>query len=195
MIRERRKRLRRFALFCTALCLLMGLGLAETQISMTADDWTWEEDGVSAFHGSILADRDVTDAELSLEISTRLEDSGEIQFISVGGKQLKIRKRGPSTNADLIAGEALNFEGEWILPSDTDTGLAYAEIRLKVTDAEGKSLGEGTLEVGSQAEENSLEEASPVKRAERLTMWLAIGCACVWALAIFRHLMLNRKKN
>lgn len=183
------------SLCCMILCLAGNPALADTAIEMHADEWTWEENGISSFHGSILPDQSLEDAVLRLSVETRLEDSGEAIFTSVNEKQIKIRKRGPETTASLEAGTALPFEGEWNLPAETDGGLGYAAIRLTVEDAEGRKIAEGLLEAGSQEAAEALEEATPLSRMNRMIRVLAIGCGVVWLAAFVRGGILRRKRE
>ncbi|MBQ9251812.1 MAG: hypothetical protein IJ188_04165 [Clostridia bacterium] len=186
---------RKFALWCTLLCLFSATAFADFQIDIIPDEWTWEESGISAFHGQLTADQDLSDATLRLKVETRLEDSGEIQFLSIDGKQLKIRKRGPETVADLSKDTPLTFEGEWNLPENTDAGIAWAAIRLQVEDQEGQLLAETTLEIGDRTVEAELENSSPLKKADRIILILSVCAAAFWALAIIRYGILNRKKK
>jgi len=186
---------RRTLMACLCLCCILTLAPArgEIQVEIAADDWSWEEGSVATFYGSVLSDQDVKDAVMTLSAETRLEDSGEVLFTAVNEKKLKIRKRSAEISEDLKSGEAWTFEGEWALPGDTGEGLAWASIRLTVRDADGKELVTGILEEGSRAEDENAASASPVRRADRIILVLALACAFVWMLAVGRYLLLNRK--
>lgn len=182
------------AALCLLLCLAAAAAAAEIAVTMEADEWTWEAGGVSSFHGTIDTGGElIPGASMTLTVQTRLEDSGRAVFLRLCGKKMKIRNRSETAVADLSANpEENSFEAEWYLPESTEEGIAAAKVTLTVTDAEGKPLAEGTMQVGSEAEEEAKIGVSPVKRADQLMIFLGIGCVLFWGLAIGRALMIRK---
>ena len=197
MTRRRKENGRRTALGCAALvcamlCWICAGALGEIQVEIIPDEWAWEAGSVATFHGTVTSGENLAGADLSLTVETRLEDSGEALFTAVNGKKLKIRKRASRVTEDLTAGVPLEFEAEWMIPEDTDSGLARAVVTLKVLDSEGKEKGAGTLEQGSRSEDAAREAASPVRKAEKALRILLIAAGVVWAVAILRYLWIKK---
>ncbi len=185
-----------FAFWCMLLLFLLigGWALADTAIEIQADEWTWDANGRCSFQGSILPDRDLKDAVLTVSVETRLEDSGTVQFTSMNGKKLKIRKRSAQAETDFTAGIPVPFEGEWFLPSDTEDGIAWARITLQAADKEGNTLAVKQTEIGNRDQDLVLQGSSPAEKTEKMTLLFAVAAGIVWILAIARNLIL-RKKN
>ena len=193
-LHEMRYRLGGFALVWMLLCTIFFSAAAETRIEMTpGEDWSWEAGTISSFSGTVLPDQDIKDATLTLRVETKLESSGEAVFTVVDGKKLKIRKRAATVTEDLSAGREIAFEAEWNLPEEMEESIAHALIHLEIQDGDGNVIASSAMEAGSR-EEESKTAASPVQKADQLILYLAIACAVVWALAVARHLILNRKK-
>ena len=186
---------KRFLLMMTVflICVIRISAYGDLQIEMEPDEWTWEAGETAFFHGSIVPDQNFPDAVLELTADTRLGDAGELQFLSVNGKNIKIRKRAPTVTTDLTAGEETTFTAGWILPSEADGTLKRADICLQISDAEGHIIGEGKLTAGSPEENTALLESSPVRSADRLILFLAILCAVVWISAVGRYEFLKRR--
>ena len=194
-LRDLLKKMCGILILCCCCCMALSQAHADLLIEMTSDEWTWEEMGVSTFHGSIRSDQDLSGAVLTLTAETRLEDSGQAVFTVFDGKKLKIRKQGPELTEDLPAGKQISFEGEWELPENTGEGLAWATIRLSVKNAEGQEVGAGFLEAGSREQDSSVASASPTHRADQLILVLIIASAAAWLLAFTRHLLVNRTRE
>ena len=184
---------RRLAAICLAACLVFGCASGEVKMEMTADEWSWEEGDASFFHGSIRTDEPIEEVTLRLSVKTRLKESGTIQFTSLKGKKLKTKQRSETVTADLGTDAPTEFMGQWFLPEELDTELAYAAISLQALDRNGKEIASGTLEVGSRNAEDAAIENSPVATAERVIKTLALLAAALWLMAVARHLTLNRK--
>ena len=195
MSHRRQELVRIIRVWCMLLCFIPAVCLGDTEIEMTADEWTWNANEVASFHGSIVTDQDAADAVLTLRAETSLEDSGEVIFTSVNGKKLKIRKRGPEITEDLQAGSEFLFEGEWNLPADTGGGIARAVITLTIQDAEGNTIAEGRMEEGSLAAEEAIQGASPAKKADQLILILLLAGLLVWLAAVSRYLVLNLRRG
>ena len=183
------------AALCTMalLCLMAASALGETKIVMNAsEDWTWERGGSSAITGSITPDQDLAEAKLTLEAEISAENPGQVLFMSVGGKKVKIRKRAPTVEADLTAGQETAFEAEWTVPEELENDIAHAVFRLRVEDSSGKEIAASTLEVGSLETESLVVGSSPVQIAEKLILWMGVAAAALWALAVLRFLILRR---
>jgi len=177
-------------LMCIML-LFMGVcgAICEPSFEILADEWTWEAGGVCRFHGEILSDQDIPDAELELEIKTRLQDSGTVSFTEMNGKRIKIRKQGPVQKADLQKGQALPFEGQWILPDEMEQEISFAEIELSVRDGAGNDLGKGRLQMGtSEGNTGLMQEIT----ADRMALLLLAAGMILWLTALGRHVMLNK---
>ncbi len=176
------------------LCLTETAALGEIHIQLEPVAWTWEEKMNSTFQGSILTDgEEIKDAKLLLEIKTRLDDSGIVQFTHLNGQKLKIRKRGPAVEADLSgAQEGTTFAAEWLVPSSAQGSVSHAVVTLTVQDSDGNVLQTGTMEMGSGASEEIIAKYSPLGRVNQLMFWLPIACAVVWLLAIGRFLLIKR---
>lgn len=183
------------AILILLLCLVVFSALSETKIELLAGQWTWEAGGTSSLNGVIVSDLDLTDAVLTLDVKTRLENSGEVVFTSLNGKKVKIRKQAPSIESDLVKGTETPFEAEWTLPEDIDGGIGWAVISLKVTDSEGIEIASASLEVGSRAEEEALIESSPDRVSRKVLTGLLIAAAVVWILAFTRSIILNRNRK
>ena len=181
------------AFLCYLLCLLFCGALADTSIDIQPGEWTWEANGRSVFQGTIVPDQDVKNAVLTISVETRLDDSGAIQFTAVNEKRLKIRKKGPTTETDLFAGTPLSFEGEWLLPAETEEGLAWAQITIQVSDAKGNVIADKKAEVGSREEDRALLGSSPSEKLERLTLLLSVAGIIVWILAVSRYMVVRKK--
>ena len=166
---------------CGAIC--------EPSFEILADEWTWEAGGVCRFHGEILSDQDIPDAEVELEIKTRLQDSGSISFTELNGKRIKIRKQGPTQKADLQKGISLPFEGQWILPDELEQEISFAEIELSVRDSTGNTLGKGRMQMGTpEGNAGLLQEIT----ADRMALLLLMAGIILWLAALGRHAMLNK---
>ena len=165
------------------------------KVELAADDWTWEANGVSSFHGTVRSEEDLPEVRMTLSVGNRLEDPGAVQFISLNGKTLKLRKRAPEADAALKAGEDFVFEGEWYVPENTDGGISQASILLRVLSEDGTELGSGLLEMGSQEDETARINADPERRADMLVWTLAAASALVWAFALIRHAVLNSRNR
>ena len=181
-------------LLCICLC---AAAAAEIQIKMEAGEWTWDAGGTAAFHGTITTDgEDIPGAVMELSIETRMEDSGEAVFSNLNGKNIKVKKRDARMEMDIAGGNAENtFEGEWYLPAEGTEGLAYATIRLSITDAAGQKIGQAEMSVGEQREAMAPAATGPVEKVILLRNSLLIAAGAVWLLAIGRHAILNRKKK
>ena len=184
-----------FAFLCVLLCTLFGYSYAEIQVSIQEKEWTWNENDINSFQGTIITDHNIPNAVLTLSVKTRLEDSGEILFTSTNGKKLKIRKRGPSTEADLSSGEEFSFEGEWDLPSNTKEGIAWAEITLKIDNSDGQEESVKKIEFGNLDNDQALKGSSLSDKVNHLIIFFLIACICIWLLAIARYLILKKKKK
>lgn len=178
---------------CLAICMLFSSALGEIKMSLAADDWSWEEGSASFFHGTIQADHSVSGATLCLSVNTRLTDSGSVVFTSLNGKKLKTKQRNASVQADLSQNEELEFAGQWFLPEEMDTELAYAVVRLQMLDADGKEICSETLEAGSKAADDSIVAKSPVTKAVRAIRLLVILAAVLWMAAIGRYMILKAR--
>ena len=175
------------------LTLTGALALAETGVELTAEeDWTWELNGVSGFHGTLHPQEDVTGAHLSLSVECGSSDPGEMLFTGLDGERLKIRKQAPEADADLKAGVDFPVEGVWNLPAEAEAPLRWARIRLTVQDAEGREIGRGELEMGERGAADALGAGTPEKTADLILICMLICSAICWGAAVFRHVRLNR---
>ena len=181
-------------MFCAFLiCFIRNSACGELQIEMEADEWTWEPGETAFFHGSFVPDASCSGVSLALSADTRLGDAGELQFLSVNGKNLKIRNRAPNITADLTAGEETDFTAAWILPTESEGRLSWAEIHLVISDADGNRIGEGRMTAGTPEENTAILTSSPVQSADRLMLLLAVLCAVVWGAAVGRNIILRKR--
>ncbi len=185
------------AVCCCLLTALLWAALAvgETAVTIEAGEWTWEPGGVSTFSGTVIPDRDLPEALLKLSVETKGENVRGITFLTLNGKKVKLRKRGPEATVEMKSGTPFSFEGQWTIPEETDSGLVYAEITLTVLDEQGEEAGRGILKIGSAEAENRMLEQTLTGRTDRLILILSAACAAVWVLAVGRHMILNRKKG
>ena len=191
------KKMLTLLLICCLLLVWLWTGPArsETSVTLEAGEWTWEAGGISAFSGTIIPDGDLPAAVLKLKAEAMDEDAGTVYFLTLDGKNVKIRRRGPEATVALTAGTPFSFEGQWVLPDETDGSLVYARITLTVENEQGEEIGRGILEMGSRETEKKLLEQTLTGRMNRLIRILTAACAAVWLLAAGRSLILNRKKG
>ena len=176
----------------TLAVLLCCTARGESNLTIEADDWSWEEGMTTTFQGEITVAEDVPDAELTLSVETRLEDSGEVVFTEVNGTRLKIRKRSATVDAELKAGEAFPFTAEWTAPEEIDGEIAWAAVHLTVKDGADREIASMQAEIGSRAQDAAVG-VTPAGRVGQATLILAILCAAVWTAAILRNLVLRKK--
>ena len=178
---------------CLVICMLFSSAQGETKVDLAADEWSWEEGSASFFHGTIQADQSFSGATLCLSVNSRLADSGTAVFTSLNGKKLKTKQRNASLQVELSPDEKLEFTGQWNLPEEMETDLAYAVVRLQVLDENGKEVCSGILEAGSKTADDSLVANSPVTRAEKVLRLLAILAAVFWMAALGRYMILKAR--
>ena len=85
-----------FALVYLIMITMIGMdsAIGETVIEINAaGEWVWDANGINTFEGKIIPEEDVSGGKITLNVSTRLEFSGEILFTSADGKKLKTKKR------------------------------------------------------------------------------------------------------
>ncbi len=193
MLLESCRRQFRILAACIMLCVFSFPACGAASILIAADEWTWDEGGIASFHGSITTEKDAAEAYLFLWPETRLEDSGEVLFTGVNGKKLKVRKRASGITQDLKAGIPLEFEAEWHLPEENDSGLARAVIHLSVSDKNGSVIASGELEMGSMEDERAMISETPEYITDVIVFSLAAAAGFCWIAAAFRHFLLNRK--
>ena len=181
---------------CCAVFLLMaallGAASGEAHLLIEPDEWSWEENAICTFSGVITVNETVPDARLTLSVETRLEESGEAVFTEVAGKRLKIRKRSSETTADLDAGAECPFLAQWTVPADTDGGIAWASVKLTVSDSEGKEIATMSAEIGSRQQ----DAAAGIKMTDQVNILMVILTAAsllVWLGAILRDRLLRVK--
>ncbi len=184
------------AAFIWMICC-MTAALAEVEIRMDPTEWTWDAGEPATFTGVILTDGDdLSDAVLQLRAETRLEDSGRIYFSNVNGHKIKAKKRSDTEQVNLSGHQAENtFVAEWYPPEQNGEPLSYVKITLTVQDGNGNELKTAELQVGDAAEENEAVQASPVQQIRSLIMMLLISGCVVWALALLRFGLVNRKST
>ena len=186
---------KRFLECCAAFLLitaLLGAASGEAHLLIEPDEWSWEENAICTFSGMITVDETVSDARLSLSVETRLEESGEAVFTEIAGKRLKIRKRSSETIADLKASAECPFQAQWTVPADTDGGIAWASVKLTVSDSGGKEIALMAAEVGSRQQ----DAAAGIKLTDQvntLMVILATASLLVWLGAILRDRLLRAK--
>ena len=178
-------------MICLTGFLLHSFALGEITIEIFPDEWSWEEGSTSFFHGSIQTDHTVSEAVLYLSVETRLKEAGRIQFLSLNGKKLKTKQRSNSLSTELIEDSTTEFTGQWFLPDEMETDIAYATIRLQALDGDGKEIGTRILEVGSKETDLAMLTNSPVYIIERMMKLFIILAVAFWLTAIGRHLILN----
>ena len=158
---------------------LLGAASGEAHLLIEPDEWSWEENAICTFSGVITVNETVPDARLTLSVETRLEESGEAVFTEVAGKRLKIRKRSSETTADLDAGAECPFLAQWTVPADTDGGIAWASVKLTVSDSEGKEIATMSAEIGSRQQ----DAAAGIKMTDQVNILMVILAAAsllVW---------------
>ena len=186
-----------FALVYLIMITMIGMdsAIGETVIEINAaGEWVWDANGINTFEGKIIPEEDVSGGKITLNVSTRLEFSGEILFTSADGKKLKTKKRSASIDADLIKGKEYVFEGRWTLPENIMDGIAWAEISLQIEDAAGKKITVGKTEFGNRETDQAMEENSPLEKVEKLIMILGISGVTTWIHAIGRSLILKSNR-
>ena len=193
---KNQRRLIRAFLLLAVFIFGAGSAFAAGEAALREAEWTWDGGGEATFSGTVSADAaDAADAVWHLELETnRPEDQGSVLFTAINGKQLKMRKRSDTVEADFTGGKAENtFEASWYLPEDT-AGITRAVIRFRLTDAAGQELAAGEMTMGDGAEGGESAAGGTPELIGRWTTILLIAAAAAWLAAICRCMILRRAR-
>ena len=181
----------------TAAWTLLALGLwisaagADAALSFREEDA--ETAGERTITGTVTADReDTADAVWHLALESD-GDAGSLLFTEINGKQLKMRKRSDTVEADYLGGTENTFTALWYLPEgggDPD-GVS---IRFSLTDAAGTEITAGTLTTGGASSPAEEAESLLNHRIHLAVLILFPLGALLWAAACIRSLMTRRNR-
>ena len=196
-------RVRIIALICIGLLVCSVVpACAESAATdiVTPQEWSWDPATVNNFTGSIdlsaYAGTELT-VRISAEVepNTELGDNNRPVFTILNGKRVRMAMQ---TDTAVFTPDAeqpeLAFSGTIRMPEKT----RLKKVRLTVTALKGteevKSVS-GTVGLGGGSDGQGSGAFYIPYDIGTITLILACAAAAVWALAILRNRLLNRKKQ
>ncbi len=197
------KRFRVYCLFLAAvlfLCPVFSRAEEKAGTVLSEKEWTWEENSIASFQG-ILSMEGLPTGKLLLKLSLATDpkgsNPGEIVFQTVNGKKLTLRKQKAEYAVDHEDSDSLEFVGNWRTPDDVF--FTKVDILLQVCTEDGSTvLAEQKLTVSRNAAELLEKDDGKIRLKTDFsawTLWIGIGAAVIWMLAVIRILLNHTKKK
>lgn len=198
--------MKRFRVYCLLLaavfflCPALTRGEEKTGAVLSEKEWTWEENSIASFQGA-LSMEGLPTGELLLKLSLATDpkgsNPGEIVFQTVNGKKLTLRKQKAEYTVNHEDSDILEFVGNWRTPDDVF--FTKVDIILQVCAEDGGTvLAEHKLTVSRDAAELLEKDDGKIRLKTDFsawTLWIGIGAAVIWILAVIRILLNHTKKK
>ncbi len=198
--------MKRFILCCLLLaavlfrCSFFPHAEGEAADGLTEGEWTWEENSIATFLGSVSLEG-LPAGKLLLKLSFTTDpkgtNPGEVVFQTVDGKKLTIRKQKPEYVFDHGEQSTLEFIGNWKTPDDVFFTRIDISFQICTEDRE-TVLAERKLTVTRNAAELAEKDDGKIRLKVDLSSWIlwaAIGAGVLWVLAAVRVILNHKTKK